>query len=99
MRTPPCAARTASSLLTRSSAARHEECGEACDAVVEPLLRRRETPAHEPFALRPERTSGREAELRLVHERAAERHAVGKPGDAEKRVHRTGRRRRLYAGQ
>src|SRR5262245_51520992 len=40
---------------------------QALDAFREPLFARSKAPAHEPFALRPERRARRQTELRLAH--------------------------------
>src|SRR6185503_1428097 len=76
----------------------HEAC-EASDAVFEPLVTRREAPADEAFAFGSERAAGREAELRLGDEPAAERHAVVDAFDAKECIHRAGRRRDVDARQ
>ena len=59
----------------------------------QPLLARSKTPPYKPLPLRPERNPRRQPEFRPDHQLLAERQAVLHAFDAEKRVHRTGRRR------
>src|SRR3984893_18562083 len=68
-----------------------------CDAFREAILAGGETPAHESFALGPECTARREAQLGFAHEALAEVEAVGDTFDTEERIHRAGGQRDVDA--
>src|SRR5215472_17804143 len=70
---------------------------EAAHAFCQPVLARREAPAHEPASFGTEGAARCQPESDFVHEFLAEREAVGHAVEAEERVHRAGRGRRVNA--
>src|SRR5215472_8627242 len=70
---------------------------EATHAFCQPILARCEAPANEPASFRPEGAARCQPESAFVHELLAECEAVGDAVEAEERVHRAGRRRRVNA--
>src|SRR6185369_14967542 len=84
-------------LLVRSFPALHHYLAQPLDAVGEPFFSRGEAPAHEAFALGPERRSRSKAEAGLAHQHLAEFQTVSDAIHLEKHVHGAAGNRRADA--